>query len=190
MLMSVQGEYYSSDYQLGLFEEKDKQCKKYGHNCGICSVVSFSFQGCIKSEKNLRNHIAARMSYLKKYIGGAVGEIVSLEKPVKYLLISPEVIEEDCKYKRMMETQSRNETHRRKKHQLSLMLCSMTFLRRFSKSLRENMTMAPQPRHFTLISAPIRIISHCVDFLQGWALFISIISCKPYSIEVTSLYMI
>ena len=69
MLMSVQGEYYSSDYQLGLFEEKDKQCKKYGHNCGICSVVSFSFQGCIKSEKNLRNHIAARMSYLKKYIG-------------------------------------------------------------------------------------------------------------------------
>lgn len=112
MLMSIQGEYYSSDYQLGLFEEKDKQCKKYGPNCGICSVISFSFQGCIKSEKNLKNHIASRMSYLKRYVGGAVGEIVSLEKPIKYLLITPEVVEDDCKYKRMMETQSRNDTHR------------------------------------------------------------------------------
>lgn len=112
MLMSVQGEYYSSDYQLGLFEEKDKQCKKLGPNSGILSVDSFSFQGSIKSEKNLKNHIAARMSYLKRYIGGAVGEIVCIEKPAKYLLITPEVVEEDCKYKRMMETQSRNETHR------------------------------------------------------------------------------
>lgn len=112
MLMSVQGEYYSSDWQLGLFEEKDKQCKKLGPNTGILSVDSFSFQGCIKNERNLKNHIASRMSYLKRYVGGSCGEIVSLLKPVKYLIITPEVEEEDCKYKRMMETQSKIDTKR------------------------------------------------------------------------------
>ena len=43
----------------------------------------------------------------------------------------------------------------------SLSLCSITFFNLFSKSLRENMIIAPQPMHFTLMSAPILTISHC-----------------------------
>ena len=112
MGMTVQGEYYSSDYQLGLFEEKEKQSKKYGENCGVCSIVSYSYEGSIKSEKNLRNHIAARMSYIKRYRGEGCGEIVSLLNPVKYLIITPEIIEKECKLKKEMEYQSRIDTKR------------------------------------------------------------------------------
>ena len=112
MLMQIKREYLANDWEIGMREEKDKQCKKLGPDNGLCSIDFFTFQGTIKSERNLKQHIAARLSYYKRYVDSATGEVVSLLNPVKYQIITPELKEEDCKYKRMMETQSRQETKR------------------------------------------------------------------------------
>lgn len=76
----VRGEFESTDWQMGLFAEKDRIEKLYGENGNICSVTSFSYEGSIEK---LGNHVSSRMSYLKD-LKRSVGEIVRLKKPVAY----------------------------------------------------------------------------------------------------------
>ena len=89
-LVSIRGEYISTDWQVGLFSEKDRVEKEQGRKGNICSILSFDYKGSIES---LRTYsISERMEYLKGR-NSAVGEIVKMKKPAGYVRFYTKLIE-------------------------------------------------------------------------------------------------
>lgn len=80
-LVPVRGEFESTDWQVGLFAEKDRISNLSGENGNICSVRSFDYKGSVE---NLKGYdVLKRMGDLKDR--GSVGEIVRIKKPIGYL---------------------------------------------------------------------------------------------------------